>query len=420
MPQRVTRLSSTFLPGRLRDGLNAAGQPHLVATQWAEDTRRYQEPGCGAAFEPYGQVELDRHLAYFPGGARLPPRFNRYGHASNLARTPQRSRWCRRPMEPSDPGNGTSCARRGHDTGTTLGVGPEHESARRVIAFEIGRSGQRLISRYRPSTLRPQPPSPVLAARGRRTSVRTFQPAQHRSHRGKGPAPHGSQRPLFVFARRSSRTIGNREEIFTGYLFRRLLAYAPRGRSVSITYRHSEHSRMRETLTSRAQRIRHGHRWTSRDPTKSLRVGVRRIQRLPPSERHGRSGRSPPKRSWVARGQRRDFRPQTTPPAAPGPILETFRPSSIVAILAALITPSSRMTISGLLPAGARGPLQPFGPNRSTRLHRRPDDIAFVEPSAYVSASSMVLRGHPIHAQETELRSKSIFNSFEAPSRKQL
>jgi hypothetical protein len=43
--------------GRLTDGLNSAGQPHLVATQWAEDTRQY-EPACGAAFEPYGPVEL--------------------------------------------------------------------------------------------------------------------------------------------------------------------------------------------------------------------------------------------------------------------------------------------------------------------------------------------------------------------------
>jgi hypothetical protein len=43
--------------GRLTDGLNSAGQPHLVATQWAEDTRKY-EPACGAAFEPYGPVEL--------------------------------------------------------------------------------------------------------------------------------------------------------------------------------------------------------------------------------------------------------------------------------------------------------------------------------------------------------------------------
>jgi sulfur-carrier protein adenylyltransferase/sulfurtransferase len=42
---------------RLLDGLNSAGQPHLIATQWAEDTRRY-EPACGAAFEPYGPVEL--------------------------------------------------------------------------------------------------------------------------------------------------------------------------------------------------------------------------------------------------------------------------------------------------------------------------------------------------------------------------
>jgi hypothetical protein len=37
--------------------LNETGQPHLVATQWAEETRRY-EPACGAAFEPYGPVEL--------------------------------------------------------------------------------------------------------------------------------------------------------------------------------------------------------------------------------------------------------------------------------------------------------------------------------------------------------------------------
>lgn len=47
----------TSAGGRLRDGLNAAGQPYLVATQWAEDTRRY-EPACGAAFEPYGPIEL--------------------------------------------------------------------------------------------------------------------------------------------------------------------------------------------------------------------------------------------------------------------------------------------------------------------------------------------------------------------------
>ena len=43
--------------GRLRDGLSAAGQPNVVATQWTKDTRRY-EPACGAAFEPYGPVEL--------------------------------------------------------------------------------------------------------------------------------------------------------------------------------------------------------------------------------------------------------------------------------------------------------------------------------------------------------------------------
>ncbi|MER9457748.1 ThiF family adenylyltransferase [Mesorhizobium sp. M0478] len=42
---------------RLRDGLDATGSPHLVATRWAQETRRY-EPACGAAFDPYGPVEL--------------------------------------------------------------------------------------------------------------------------------------------------------------------------------------------------------------------------------------------------------------------------------------------------------------------------------------------------------------------------
>ncbi|MER9857379.1 ThiF family adenylyltransferase [Mesorhizobium sp. M0098] len=42
---------------RLRDGLDATGFPHLVATRWAQETRRY-EPACGAAFDPYGPVEL--------------------------------------------------------------------------------------------------------------------------------------------------------------------------------------------------------------------------------------------------------------------------------------------------------------------------------------------------------------------------
>ncbi|MER9920876.1 MULTISPECIES: ThiF family adenylyltransferase [unclassified Mesorhizobium] len=42
---------------RLRDGLDATGLPHLVATRWAQETRRY-EPACGAAFDPYGPVEL--------------------------------------------------------------------------------------------------------------------------------------------------------------------------------------------------------------------------------------------------------------------------------------------------------------------------------------------------------------------------
>jgi hypothetical protein len=42
---------------RLRDGLDATGSPKLAATQWADDQRKY-EPACGAAFEPYGPVEL--------------------------------------------------------------------------------------------------------------------------------------------------------------------------------------------------------------------------------------------------------------------------------------------------------------------------------------------------------------------------
>lgn len=43
--------------GRFRDGVDAAGRPYLVVTQWAAETRKY-EPACGAAFEPYGPVEL--------------------------------------------------------------------------------------------------------------------------------------------------------------------------------------------------------------------------------------------------------------------------------------------------------------------------------------------------------------------------
>jgi molybdopterin/thiamine biosynthesis adenylyltransferase len=42
---------------RLRDGVDATGAPNLTATQWVNDPRR-QEPACGAAFEPYGPVEL--------------------------------------------------------------------------------------------------------------------------------------------------------------------------------------------------------------------------------------------------------------------------------------------------------------------------------------------------------------------------
>jgi hypothetical protein len=42
---------------RLRDGLDATGSPELTAAQWVEDQRKY-EPACGAAFEPYGPVEL--------------------------------------------------------------------------------------------------------------------------------------------------------------------------------------------------------------------------------------------------------------------------------------------------------------------------------------------------------------------------
>ncbi|TPL57379.1 ThiF family adenylyltransferase, partial [Mesorhizobium sp. B2-4-3] len=42
---------------RLRDGLDATGSPHLIATRWIHETRSY-EPACGAAFDPYGPVEL--------------------------------------------------------------------------------------------------------------------------------------------------------------------------------------------------------------------------------------------------------------------------------------------------------------------------------------------------------------------------
>ncbi|MEH2469151.1 NAD(P)-dependent dehydrogenase (short-subunit alcohol dehydrogenase family) [Nitrobacteraceae bacterium AZCC 2161] len=42
---------------RLRNGLDSYGTPDLVAARWTEDTRRY-EPACGAAFDPYGPVEL--------------------------------------------------------------------------------------------------------------------------------------------------------------------------------------------------------------------------------------------------------------------------------------------------------------------------------------------------------------------------
>lgn len=41
----------------LRAGLDAYGSPHLVAVKWTQDPRRY-EPACGAAFDPYGPVEL--------------------------------------------------------------------------------------------------------------------------------------------------------------------------------------------------------------------------------------------------------------------------------------------------------------------------------------------------------------------------
>jgi ThiF family protein/E2/UBC family protein B len=41
----------------LRAGLDAYGSPHLVAVRWTQDPRRY-EPACGAAFDPYGPVEL--------------------------------------------------------------------------------------------------------------------------------------------------------------------------------------------------------------------------------------------------------------------------------------------------------------------------------------------------------------------------
>lgn len=48
---------SSAAAGRLRDGVNAAGEPYLTAAQWDDEPRMY-EPACGAAFTPYGPVEL--------------------------------------------------------------------------------------------------------------------------------------------------------------------------------------------------------------------------------------------------------------------------------------------------------------------------------------------------------------------------
>jgi sulfur-carrier protein adenylyltransferase/sulfurtransferase len=42
---------------QLRSGLDAYGSPRLVAVRWKQETRRY-EPACGAAFDPYGPIEL--------------------------------------------------------------------------------------------------------------------------------------------------------------------------------------------------------------------------------------------------------------------------------------------------------------------------------------------------------------------------
>lgn len=39
-------------------GVNDKGQPHVTVTDWAEATNVLQEPACGAAFTPYGPVEL--------------------------------------------------------------------------------------------------------------------------------------------------------------------------------------------------------------------------------------------------------------------------------------------------------------------------------------------------------------------------
>ncbi|MBN9008273.1 MAG: hypothetical protein J0H40_23040 [Rhizobiales bacterium] len=37
--------------------MNEYGQSDIVAVKWSGETRRY-EPACGAAFDPYGSVEL--------------------------------------------------------------------------------------------------------------------------------------------------------------------------------------------------------------------------------------------------------------------------------------------------------------------------------------------------------------------------
>ena len=129
--------------GRLRDGLSAAGRPNVVATQWTKDTRRY-EPACGAAFEPYGPVELGFVTAIVSQAAldslffrsRLP--LTEYGSrvalSSRLSVAHGPSQFVRLLL------NTSLAARPSSDVGERI----QNKGHCGVIAFDIGNSGQLL------------------------------------------------------------------------------------------------------------------------------------------------------------------------------------------------------------------------------------------------------------------------------------
>ncbi|HEY6732527.1 MAG TPA: hypothetical protein VI256_01820, partial [Roseiarcus sp.] len=79
-----------------------------------------------------------------------------------------------------------------------------------------------------------------------------------------------------------------------------------------------------------------------------------------PNPRHAQPEESLASCSAAASTYRRAFLLASHSRSNSSTIPDTFRPSSMAAILAALIRPSSTMTISGFLPDGARGPLLLF------------------------------------------------------------